>query len=447
MAFLLLQTAQLAVTHKITWATQSPGGQYDEITIVSGDSLIFGGDGVGGTWVGGHDVFKVTATATATAKSNFDKCEKSQQAGTRLESGNGKKHTTVPDVGTHYYICTYGNHCAYGQKIKVTVTAAPAAPNPYCHASCPQSLSGTEDEPVTELDQSDGNRYGYRHVDEDTKDCTCDLQGCSPFLSSTAEWFRFAGTSGSMIATCPVTGGVATRCGTTGATGYMLGGHPEMGAPPAARTLQFAYGSNTYDTDASAAMVCACSYDGGVTTSYSYKLSSASVRPSGMSGPRRLCGADTDVCEAPTTEPTNEPEPPEPEPESEPEPEPEPTTKPEPEPTTEPTTTGCAANTMPSSYCEKKCNTNQKCGKAKCKYCEKSCGKECKELEIPCPKNQKKANREAKQSKCKPITSSNATQKCAKNKISKKCAATCRAALDLPACSCSKKKCELPRDA
>ena len=442
MAFLLLQTAQLAATHEIAWATKSPGHKGDEITIVSGDSLIFG-DGDGGTWAGGHDVFKVTATATATAKSNFDKCEKSQQAGTRLESGNWKKHTTTPDVGTHYYICTYGNHCSWGQKIKVTVTAKAEA-NPYCHASCPQSLSGTEDEPVTELDQSDGNRYGYRHVDESKKDCTCDLQSCSPFRSTTAEWFRFAGTSGSMIATCPVTGGGATRCGTTGATGYMLGGHPEVGAPPAARTLQFSYGSNTYDTDSSAAMVCACSYDGGVTTSYSYKLSSASVRPSGMGGMRRICGADTDVCEAPTTEPTNEPEPPEPEPESEPEPEPEPPTKPEPEPTTEPTTTGCAANTMPSSYCAKKCNTNQKCGKAKCKYCEKSCGKECKELEIPCPKNQKKANREAKQSKCKPITSSNATQKCAKNKISKKCAATCRAALDLPACSCTRKKCELP---
>ena len=99
---------------------------------------------------------------------------------------------------------------------------------------------------------------------------------------------------------------------------------------------------------------------------------------------------------------------------------------------------------MPSSYCEKKCNTNQKCGKAKCKYCEKSCGKECKELVIPCPKNQKRANKEAKLSKCKPITGSNAMQKCAKNKISKKCAATCRAALDLPACSCTRKKCALP---
>ena len=430
MAFLLLQTAQLAVTHKITWATQSPGGQYDEITIDAGDSLRF-------EWSGGHDVFKVNS------KSNFDTCDTTgNPPSNRLESGNSKKVTTSPDVGTHYYICTYGNHCSWGQKIKVTVTAKAEA-NPYCHASCPQSLSGTEDEPVTELDQSDDKRYGYRHVDESTKDCTCDLQSCSPFLSPTAEWFRFAGTSGSMIATCPVTGGVATRCGTTGATGYMLGGHPEVGAPPAARTLQFSYGSNTYDTDSSAAMVCACSYDGGVTTSYSYKLSSASVRPSGMGGMRRICGADTDVCEAPTTEPTNEPEPPEPEPESEPEPEPEPTTKPEPEPTTEPTTTGCAANTMPSSYCAKKCNTNQKCGKAKCKYCEKSCGKECKELEIPCPKNLKKANREAKQSKCKPITSSNAMQKCAKNKISKKCAATCRAALDLPACSCTTKKCEL----
>ena len=95
---------------------------------------------------------------------------------------------------------------------------------------------------------------------------------------------------------------------------------------------------------------------------------------------------------------------------------------------------------MPSSYCEKKCNTNQKCGKAKCKYCEKSCGKECKELEIPCPKNQKKANKEVKLSKCKNPNK----QKCAKNKISKKCAATCRAALDLPACSCTRKKCALP---
>merc|ERR1719238_719820 len=94
-----------------------------------------------------------------------------------------------------------------------------------------------------------------------------------------------------------------------------------------------------------------------------------------MNGMRRICGADTDVCEAPTTEPTNEPEPPEPEPESEPEPEPEPPTKPEPEPATEPPATGCAADTMTSSYCEKKCNTNKKCGKAKCKYCEKSCGK------------------------------------------------------------------------
>ena len=413
MAFLLLQTAQLSATHEIAWATKSPGHKGDEITIESGDSLIFG-DGDGGAWAGGHDVFKVSS------KDNFDTCDTTgNPPSNRLESGNSKKLTTTPDVGTHYYICTYGNHCSWGQKIKVTVLAKS---NPYCHASCPQSLSGTEDEPVTELDQSDGNRYGYRHVDESKKDCTCDLHSCSPFLSSTAEWFRFAGTSGSMIATCPVTGGVATRCGTTGATGYMLGGHPEVGAPPAARTLQFSYGSNTYDTSSSAAMVCACSYDGGVTTSYSYKLSSASVRPSDMGGMRRICGADTDVCEAPTTEPTNEPEPPEPEPEP------------------EPPTTGCAANTMPSSYCEKKCNTNKKCGKAKCKYCEKSCGKECKELVIPCPKNQKKANKEAKLSKCKKPTK----QKCAKNKISKKCAATCRAALDLPACSCTRKKCALP---
>ena len=65
---------------------------------------------------------------------------------------------------------------------------------------------------------------------------------------------------------------------------------------------------------------------------------------------------------------------------------------------------------------------------------------DCKELEIPCPKNQKYANKEVKLSKCKNPNK----QKCAKNKISKKCAATCRAALDLPACSCTRKKCALP---
>ena len=91
MAFLLLQTAQLAATHEIVWATKSPGHKGDEITIVSGDSLIFG-DGDGGTWAGGHDVFKVNS------KSKFDKCDAD---GTRLESGNNKKHTTTPDVGTH----------------------------------------------------------------------------------------------------------------------------------------------------------------------------------------------------------------------------------------------------------------------------------------------------------------------------------------------------------
>ena len=68
MAFLLLQTAQLAATHEIVWATKSPGHKGDEITIVSGDSLIFG-DGDGGTWAGGHDVFKVNS------KSKFDKCD------------------------------------------------------------------------------------------------------------------------------------------------------------------------------------------------------------------------------------------------------------------------------------------------------------------------------------------------------------------------------------
>ena len=165
MAFLLLQTAQLAATHEIVWATKSPGHKGDEITIESGDSLKF-------KWQGGHDVFKVSA------KKNFESCTPTV-SGTRLESGNNEEVTTTPDVSTHYYICTFGNHCSWGQKIKVTVTAKAEA-NPYCHASCPQSLSGTEDEPVTELDQSDGNRYGYRHVDESKKDCTCDLQSCSP---------------------------------------------------------------------------------------------------------------------------------------------------------------------------------------------------------------------------------------------------------------------------
>ena len=248
MAFLLLQTAQLAATKTINWRTQSQGGQYDEITIESGDSLRF-------EWSGGHDVFKVNS------KSDFDNCDTGMNPpSNRLESGNSKKVTTTPDVGTHYYICTYGNHCSWGQKIKVTVTAKAEA-NPYCHASCPQSLSGTEDEPVTELDQSDGNRYGYRHVDEDTKDCTCDLQSCSPFRSTTAAWFRFAGTSGSMIATCPVT--AASPPGAAPPSHRLHARRPPEGVP-AERTSVLLKRTPTTPTRRRRW----CAYrDGGVTTS------------------------------------------------------------------------------------------------------------------------------------------------------------------------------------
>jgi len=90
---------------KISWVIpMNP----QEIIVTKGSEVTF-------EWTGNHDVYK------SNSKADFDSCTKTggTQEGPAANGGSWKQ--TLITIGTHYYICSVGGHCAAGQKVAVTV--------------------------------------------------------------------------------------------------------------------------------------------------------------------------------------------------------------------------------------------------------------------------------------------------------------------------------------
>ncbi|ONH98361.1 hypothetical protein PRUPE_7G246300 [Prunus persica] len=97
-----------------TWASNK--------TFTVGDVLVFKFS------TGNHDVAKVT-------KANYDSC--SATSPISLET-KGPANLTLSTSGEHYYICTFGGHCAGGQKLSINVTGTSSpAPAPAPSTSSP----------------------------------------------------------------------------------------------------------------------------------------------------------------------------------------------------------------------------------------------------------------------------------------------------------------------
>ena len=82
-----------------------------------------------------------------------------------------------------------------------------------------------------------------------------------------ASWYRFEGAAGTRM---PTEAPGYQRCGTE-APGWLSTAHPSVGAAPTAGTVCWEYGSNECRWT-TAVEVCACSYDGGASLTYTYRL-------------------------------------------------------------------------------------------------------------------------------------------------------------------------------
>ncbi|KAJ4845524.1 hypothetical protein Tsubulata_013047 [Turnera subulata] len=68
-----------------------------------------------------HDVLKVP-------KASYDACTQSNPVGSMITTGPA--NITLDTAGEHYYICTIGRHCQFGQKLAITVSSTPGAMPP-----------------------------------------------------------------------------------------------------------------------------------------------------------------------------------------------------------------------------------------------------------------------------------------------------------------------------
>ncbi|XP_010254442.1 PREDICTED: blue copper protein [Nelumbo nucifera] len=90
-----------------TWASEK--------TFMVGDTLLFN------FTTAQHDVAEVTKTA-------FDNCDASSTIGP--VQSNGPARLSLTSVGQHFYICTFSQHCALGQKLAINVTASTTTATP-----------------------------------------------------------------------------------------------------------------------------------------------------------------------------------------------------------------------------------------------------------------------------------------------------------------------------
>ena len=136
---------------------------------------------------------------------------------------------------------------------------SPPPPNPpFCHVDCPATVEAS----IALLDPS-------RNEATSRGGTWCDADGDKPMSAhrdvSTADWYRFDGLAGSRMASQPP--GPA-RCGTT-FTGWLSTPHPSVGDAPKRGTVCFDGASAAHCVEVA---VCACSYDGGNSATFTYKL-------------------------------------------------------------------------------------------------------------------------------------------------------------------------------
>ncbi|KAJ4834440.1 hypothetical protein Tsubulata_007888 [Turnera subulata] len=80
-----------------------------------------------------HDVQQVP-------KASFEACTQSNTIGSMITTGPA--NITLDSAGEHYYICTIGRHCQFGQKLAITVSSTPGG-------VIPPSTTPTPTSPIT----------------------------------------------------------------------------------------------------------------------------------------------------------------------------------------------------------------------------------------------------------------------------------------------------------
>ncbi|KAK4395332.1 hypothetical protein Sango_1687500 [Sesamum angolense] len=96
-------------------------------TFMVGDILVFN------FMTNQHDVLRVP-------QASYDACTQDNAIGSVITTGPA--NITLDSAGTHYYICTFGRHCEFGQKLAVTVVSStPGGANPRCPPLQPAPLS------------------------------------------------------------------------------------------------------------------------------------------------------------------------------------------------------------------------------------------------------------------------------------------------------------------
>uniref|UniRef100_A0A2N9IT38 Phytocyanin domain-containing protein n=1 Tax=Fagus sylvatica TaxID=28930 RepID=A0A2N9IT38_FAGSY len=88
-----------------------------------------------------HDVLEVP-------KKSYDACSSASPIGTSITTGGA--NVTLDAAGDHYYICTFGKHCEFGQKLAITVLGSPGTTTP---TTTSPALSPKADGPTTPASQ------------------------------------------------------------------------------------------------------------------------------------------------------------------------------------------------------------------------------------------------------------------------------------------------------
>ena len=192
-------------------------------------------------------------------------------------------NTSITVHGTALGGVRYIRYVRHGEWLEADSAGLALAALPMCHPGCPQSVGE-----VTYLEEA--SRRLSAEPEPEPGATSCDNRPPSVLAAHAAlnesRWYRIAGAAGSRLHTSAPQG---RRCGAE-AAGWLVDDHPQPGEPPRRSPVCFAYSWSeclwTVDV-----LSCACSYDGGQSTIYSYRLPTPPGEPTCSS----YCSAnDTD---------------------------------------------------------------------------------------------------------------------------------------------------------